>query len=253
MCCDSLYTMVTDHSSCSDVKQWKDLPDDYSGNAYGHIDLVDVYFFMDTIRLIFKSGHLLDDEQQEMNDWFRQLLDYLLTTRSGIRGYVAGNNIGTYHDLFVMAVASFVGDIDTLVTTVPWTTERLWEQVDPTSGALPHELARPTCMHYQIYCLEGWTNVARVAQGIGYNLWPTKRDGTEPLCQAVEYVLARGGACPGNIAEEDPRKLWPLWFEAMPHCPGITDPTNATISSPYDVPNDVVSHYWNLGMQDQKL
>ena len=107
---------------CSDVKEWNKLPDDYAGSAYAHIDLVDVYFFMDTIRLISQSGHLRDEEQRDLHNWFRQLLDHLITSKGGIKGFLAGNNIGTYHDLFVMSVASFLGDMDALVTAVPWTT-----------------------------------------------------------------------------------------------------------------------------------
>jgi hypothetical protein len=150
----------------------------------------------------------------------------------------------------VMSIAAFVGDTDVLVTTVPWTANRLWEQVDASlNGGMPAELSRPTCMHYQIYALEGWINIARVSQGIGYNLWQAKRDGIAPLCQALEYVLSRNGACEGNIKAEDPRKLWSLYLQSQTHCPGLTNPINdTTIQTPYDLSLDLLTHFWNLGL-----
>jgi hypothetical protein len=245
------------------------LPEDYEGNTYGHIDFINQFYFMDVVRLVGQSGQLTPNEQEEIVAWFTQLLHYLTQSAPGAAGYLRPNNIGTYQDLLVMSVASFVGDLDYLVTTTPWAIGRLWEQVNATNGALPTELARPACMHYQMYCLQAWINVARVAQGIGYNLWQADRNGTEPLCQAVEYVLSRRAAC-DDIGEDVPdlRNLWPIWMEASPHCPGITNPTAMTthddtttnsnsvvLTSPYDMPgvfwlSDEIADFWNLGMED---
>ena len=236
----------------SHVQYWDHIPDDYTGNREGHIDFVHVYYFMDVLRLICQSGQLTTSEQEALVEWFRRLFhDYLINSVPGTEGYLKHNNIGTYHDLVTMSVAAFVGDLDYLVTTVPWTANRLWEQVDATlGGGMPAELARNNCTHYQIYALEGWINIARVSLGIGYNLWGAKRDGIEPLCQAMEYVLSRGGACEGNVGDEDPRKLWALWMQSQAHCPGLTNPIDdSSVQTPYDLEDPhVVSAFWNLGL-----
>jgi hypothetical protein len=146
---------------------------------------------------------------------------------------------------------------------------RLTVHVEP-DGSMPHELARPTCEHYQMFNLQGWSTLARMGGVVGREMWnalPDKK-GESGLCRAVRYAIPyfrKRNKCKEGSEAENVERWWPLIVDAKHHCPSLLRdpglilqdwfPSGAVLppSNPYDMPSmyyahDGVAPFWQLGL-----
>jgi len=178
-------------------------------------------------------------------------------------------------------VAAFVNDTKTMLWYLDRSVSRLKTQVNQ-SGAMPWELRRANCEHYQLVALQGWFTLARIGKIVGRNLWdayPEVVDGMHlsALCRAAYYAIPffrPREECPGNKRPENPRRWWPLWYEAQLNCPGLptangnglsplnSDSNGGEFLKPFKKPPptsrfsmpsmfhpyDGIAPFWNLGL-----
>lgn len=136
------------------------------GAASGIIEMKDLYYALDAVRLLHRIGALSSDQLERLRAWFREYLDWLLASEQGTREAQAENNRGTYYDLQVAAIAAFLGDMDTLFATLARAEGRLAVQISET-GIQYHELARTQTQHYTCFNLQGWLNLDALATRYG--------------------------------------------------------------------------------------
>ncbi|WP_375260357.1 alginate lyase family protein [Palleronia sp.] len=131
------------------------------GSATGIIELKDLAFVLDAVRL-------LDDPalSEDLRGWLRPYADWLATSPQGVAERRARNNHGTFFDLQFAAVAAFLGDIDALLDSWMHSVSRIGGQFDE-QGAQPHELTRTLTQHYCAFNLQGWLTLLTLYRGCG--------------------------------------------------------------------------------------
>ncbi len=138
--------------------------------GYGIIETKDLYFFLDAVRLVIRSGKLSLSDQKQFKQWCREFLAWLLNSAQGRRIFMAQNNQGTYYDLQVASLAAFLDDTQTLLQILRISCMRAAQQFLP-DGKQPEELKRTNSLHYSVFNLQGWYNLSRIARKADMDLW----------------------------------------------------------------------------------
>jgi hypothetical protein len=254
--------------------KWNEKRREMVGSPSGLIEMKDLYFFLDGVKLIEKSGALSKSEIDQLRNWFADYLQWLLSSDQGRWQISANNNHGLFFDVQVAPLALYAGNLPLAITRMHRSISRIRRQMNATTGALPHELRRPICEHYQAFTLQGWTTMARMAEKIGLNYWKRFADSDVPsaetaLCRAVRYAnpyLSHRGVCPGNIDDINVRRWQPILVDALHHCPmldhELTSGHHSVLIPPelidpplnhYEIPglfnmSDGIGPFWNLGL-----
>ena len=136
------------------------------GSKSGLIEMKDLYYLLDAVRLVEQAGELSSPERTALRGWFAEYLDWLQTADQGQQERATPNNHGTCFDLQTGAIAAFLGDADLLRKTFRTSRERVLEQFDP-DGNQPHEMKRTQTQHYTHFNLQCWMNLVTLADSCG--------------------------------------------------------------------------------------
>jgi hypothetical protein len=171
-------------------------------SKFSVLDFKDVYFFLDAIRMIEKSGELSNEDRVGIRIWFRQYLEWFTHPgkKFGKGAYYDDDHNGLYYDIQLISIASFTGNLSLAVKTAHESVSRLNGHVDKL-GRLKKEIINGPilCEYNQMFTLQGWITLSRLVSNMGINLWkelPIK-SGTKTgqwadsskLCQAAEYSV----------------------------------------------------------------
>ena len=140
--------------------------DSDEGQSFGVIEMKDMYYFLDAVRLLNQAGVLHENDQREFSNWLQEYLDWLKTSAQGVKERQSRNNHGTCYDLQVASIAAYLGDVTLLLSTFRDSQERMLEQFEP-NGRQPHELGRTQTAHYVTFNLQSWGNLALLAERCG--------------------------------------------------------------------------------------
>ena len=215
---------------------WNNDTQTYNGTYSGVMEWKDLYYFLDTVRMIEESGELTSHDQDTLHDWFSRYLEYLLSSDQGADAYIANGIHGLYYDIQVAAVASYVGHDSVAIQTLHHTASRLERHISSHDGSIEAPVAA-TCESYQLWILQAWTTMARMARRVGVDLWECSLNlGNEierlsrtnrsqsALCRASESTIpffSDRDVCTGNRRRVDHTRWWPLWMEARSNCPHL--------------------------------
>jgi Alginate lyase len=234
-----------------------------TGASFGIIEMKDLYFMLDAVRLIARDGFLSEQEQSDLRIWFSKYLEWLETSEVGKKEYCAKNNHGIYFDVQATAIASFINDTAKMIWYIERSKSRLLNHISQ-DGSMPLELRRPNCEHYQMFTLQAYATLARIASTVKIRLWNTEEmEGLSLICRAAKYSVpfyGRKSACRFN-QNENVERWWPLLLETNFHCPDFQEswpswfpvdartPPTITYDMPrlYD-PHDGIAPFWNLGL-----
>ncbi|TGU36524.1 hypothetical protein EN795_36750, partial [bacterium M00.F.Ca.ET.152.01.1.1] len=70
--------------------------DNNEGPGYGILDLADLYFFLDAVRLVERSGALDARDSQAFRAWLRSYCEWLDTAPAAIFEFYRLNNHGVF-------------------------------------------------------------------------------------------------------------------------------------------------------------
>jgi hypothetical protein len=222
------------------------------GFSTGIIEAKDFYFFLDGVRLLERSGSFTVADREALSDWLRTYLAWLLSSPQGMQECRTKNNHGTLFDLQIAAIAAYVLDLRTLLTTFRRAGNRLFQQFEP-DGSQPSELTRTITQHYCCFNLQAWINLANLAAGCGQDLWSLQDSDGRGLKPALEWLLALCSKKEWPYPQEgdfDRDRLLPLHFSyrdrygAQPFFQPVAD-RNA-IKPVFD-PHDGIKPFWMLG------
>jgi hypothetical protein len=239
------------------------------GSSFGIIEMKDLYFMLDAVHLIERDGFLTEKEQNDLRAWLTEYLDWLENSEIGTEEYSQKNNHGLYFDVQAVAIASFINDTAKMIWYIERSTSRLLAQ-SMGDGSMPQELSRPTCEHYQMFTLQGWSVLSRMAQTVNRNLWIDRRsNGMSPLCRVAKYAIPSFGRekkCEkSEELAENVTRWWPLLQDSTYYCPSLRNQdqywpivwfpkdSRHPPGSSYDMPNlfdphDGIAPFWNLGL-----
>ncbi len=227
--------------------------DGNEGQSSGVIEMKDMYFLLDAIRLLCRAQALKEEERIEFSKWLRAYLDWLLSSRQGKRERQAKNNHGTCYDLQVAAIATFLGDIKVLTATFRDSQERLLEHF-AADGSQPHELERTQTAHYVCFNLQSWANLALLAQRCGCDLWDVSTQDGRGLRRGFEWIAPFVAGAEWTRPQSEPfdvERYWPLYFAAIDHYKafgefeGVAPPSRVTVKPLY-FPHDGIKPFWML-------
>ena len=158
------------------------------GFQTGVIEMKDLYYTLDVVRLLQSIGVLTREQLDRMRAWFSEYLGWLLISDQGKKEAQARNNHGTYYDLQVAAVAAFLDQHDIVYATLARAEERMPLQIAP-DGVQHEEMTRTNTAHYCCFTLQGWLNLLNLATRFDGTLVKRAANPNHPLCKAVEWLM----------------------------------------------------------------
>ncbi|MFC3285782.1 alginate lyase family protein [Litchfieldella rifensis] len=241
-------TAMTPHLEYAQVRRGHDRN---RGSSSGVIEMKDLYYFLDAVRLLVAHRFLDEDEDATFREWLKQYLNWLLSSRQGQQERTSANNHGTYYDLQVASIAAYLEEYRLLRHTLRDSRFRIIEQFEP-DGRQPHEMLRTTTAHYCCFNLQGWVHLAQLASHVGEDLWGFQGPEGQCLRMGMEWLLGHSSSeWPyRQIDDFDSERFYPLVYAYRAHfesaylCHGSV--TAETIK-PLFHPHDGIRPFWQLG------
>src|SRR5258706_7311400 len=164
------------------------IPGVTQGRGIGIIDARHIPQLVDAVRLLQSYGAWTRSDAIAFRTWCRQYLDWLRTSKNGRDEMSQKNNHGTWYDMQVAALALFLGD-NALARSVIGTSAK--QRVDSQiarDGSQPLELARTRPLHYRLFNLDAFTQLAEMARNVGIDLWNYTSPSGGSLPDALRFV-----------------------------------------------------------------
>ena len=160
------------------------------GTSFGVIEFKDVYFFLDAVRLLEKSGQLNAREHDAFKAWLQTYYEWLNTSDQGQRELISENNHGTYFDLQAISIAAFLGIEEDVQRIYFRALSRLNRQITD-NGEQPEELKRTLSQHYVVFNLQGFLNIFRIARAAGRPLTGAETCGQKLMSRALAWIFSQ--------------------------------------------------------------
>ena len=223
------------------------------GSKSGIIEMKDIYFLLDAIRLLTRAEMLGEEELVSLKDWLSKYLHWLQTSFQGQAERCSGNNHGTYYDLQIASIASFLEDFTLVSTTLRTSRERILQQF-AADGSQPEELKRTTSAHYCCFNLQGWVHLALLAERHGQDLWCFRDESGRGLQRGFEWLLAyQNQPWPWQqINAFDVQRFQPLkaaWQYAYAESGLLPQTSDAGVTDRLFHPHDGIRPWWFLGRE----
>ena len=245
-------TCMAPHLTYAQVRgRW---PGDTGAN-WGLIEMKDLYYFLDAVRLVERAGALSEEEKEGFRAWLREYLGWLQTSEQGVAERATRNNHGTCYDLQTASIAAFLGDAELLERTFLTSRERILEQFT-ADGQQPHEMTRTQTAHYCCFNLQCWVNLATLAAACGHDLWSFEGPDGRGMARAFGWLLPHMAMETWPYEQIEPfdrGRFLPLFFTACDAAGAagsrFLDPSAC---DPLYFPHDGVKPYWMLGRSPRR-
>lgn len=220
------------------------------GSSRGLIEMKDMYFFLDAVRLLRKSSAISKAQDSAFREWLEEYLEWLLTSPQGEEERRSSNNHGTCYDLQVAAIAAYLGKKEILVETFRYSRMRISGQFG-RYGEQNHELNRTLTLHYCAFNLQCWYHLANLAEACGDRLWDYETSDGRNLALAITWFLSnsRNDHWPyRQIGRFDADRLLPLILNAQAMFTGIDSvaEANQCLRKPVYFPHNGIMPFWML-------
>lgn len=165
------------------------IPGKSEGRGTGIIDTHRYPSIIDAIGLLETSKSWKHEDDSKIKIWFKQYLDWLITSKNGIDEANAKNNHGSWYDYQVVTIALFLDNTNLAAKYLEDVkTKRISVQIE-ADGKQPLEIERTTSWHYSVFNLEALCHLAMVGQKVGVDLWNYQSPGGGSIRKALDYVL----------------------------------------------------------------
>ena len=164
------------------------IPGVSAGRGVGIIDLRHMPHLLDAVRLLEHTGALPAADREGLGRWFRDYLVWLRTSENGREERAAENNHGTWYDAQAASLALFVGDTAFARELIDVSARRrIAAQIQP-DGSQPLELERTRPLHYSLFNLDPYTQLAEMGRHLGIDLWNYRAPGSGSVVDALRLV-----------------------------------------------------------------
>ena len=140
------------------------------GRGIGIIESRILTSVVDAVGMINNSKSWSKNDQKEMEKWFNDFLQWLITSKNGIEESKAKNNHGIWYDEQKLSFALFTGNNEIALNTLNSMKSRIELQMD-TTGFFPAEMERTISLHYMAFMLEPLFYIANMASTMNENFW----------------------------------------------------------------------------------
>lgn len=159
-----------------------------TGRGAGIVDAHKLPSIIDAISLIRSSNSWKKSDEIAMKLWFNEYLNWLITSKNGIKESKVGNNHKTFYENQIATVALYCGKDEIAMTVFENATKLIAHQIEP-DGKQPEELVRTLALHYSIFNLEALFYLANVAEKKGIDLWHYETKDGRSIKKALDYLV----------------------------------------------------------------
>ena len=157
------------------------------GRGAGLIDSRSFIEVVDAIGLLRNSTSWTKADQQGMQKWFTDFLQWMQTSKNGKDEMNASNNHGVWYDAQVLSYALFVNDQQWVKATLANATKRLDEQMD-NQGSFPAEMARTTSLNYSCFVVNAFLKITQLADGAGQQFGSIVTPNGKSMKKAFDFL-----------------------------------------------------------------
>lgn len=164
-------------------------PGKNEGGKSGLIDSRDLVDVVSAAGLLASSAAWTKADQQGLQAWFRQYLDWLLTSPLGQKESVSKNNHAVWYDVQTTCFALFTGQDELarkILSAAP--TRRIAPQIEP-DGSMPLELKRTKSFDYSMFNVAAFFDLATAGQSAGVDLWNFNTPDGRSIRKALDFML----------------------------------------------------------------
>ena len=163
------------------------------GRCYGVLDSYSFVEMLDAVALLEQSEAFTAKDSKRLKNWFRQLLDWILTSPQGQEEARQANNHSTAYDAQVIAFALYTGNIqvaEEVISALP--EKRIFAQIEP-DGRQPHELRRTLAFGYSQYNLTHLIDIFQMAQKAGVKVDDAASADGRSFYKAMDFLAGYVG------------------------------------------------------------
>lgn len=158
-----------------------------TGRGAGMIDTRHLVKVVDAIGLIKGSKYWKKSDQQGMEKWFTDFLHWMQTSKVGLDEQDSPNNHGAWYDAQRLSMALFVENKNLAKEIVLSAQQRLDSQMND-QGFFPKELERTISLHYSVFVLDAFFNIAQMSDDAGMDFWNYVSPTGKSLKKAFEAI-----------------------------------------------------------------
>lgn len=156
----------------------------------GVSDMKDLHYFLDSIRLLQRSGSFRNPRLQELKGWFHTYLTWLLESKLGQEEKGKEDDQGIQYDLQVASLAFFLQNQIVLMETLARAQSRIPFHFG--SSKLTHTgHVQGNEVHITVLNLFAWANLAALAHKLGVPLWLVGRETHEDITSGMLMLHRR--------------------------------------------------------------
>ncbi|HWI89779.1 MAG TPA: alginate lyase family protein [Flavisolibacter sp.] len=164
------------------------IPGITTGRGIGIIESRSLTGIADAAALLEGSASWTTNDSKQLQDWYKEYLHWMLTSKNGKEEHYWQNNRGAWFYVQAIDFALFTGDKKTALQLFDESKKRLDSQLTK-EGKFPLELERTNGLGYSTFVVSAWFQVARLAEKIGVDLWNYKTTSGAGLQTAVDWLL----------------------------------------------------------------
>lgn len=193
------------------------IPGITNGRGIGIIESRTLTGIADAAQLLSGSPSWSVTDAKQLQDWYRQFLHWMLTSKNGNEEHHWKNNHGTWYYVQVIDFALFTGDKDKALQLLNESKKRLDSQLTK-EGKFTLELERTNALGYSTFVTSAWFQVATLAEKLGVDLWHYKTSSGATLQTAIDwlmpYALKEKKWVYRQIGPYNPDDFYPLLLQA---------------------------------------
>lgn len=165
------------------------IPGVTDGRGIGIIDTHVLARLIDGLQLLKDSKSLSAADYKGIQDWYKAFLHWMQTSPIGLDEADEFNNHGTWYDVQTVSIALFTGQDDLAKQILEEQTKKRIASQLANDGSQPHELARTVSWNYSVMNLQGFFQLAALAENVGVDLWHYTTPEGKSIKSAFTWLL----------------------------------------------------------------
>ncbi len=157
------------------------------GRGAGIIDSRHFIYVIDAVNLLKTSKDWTKKNEVNMQQWFKDLLLWLETSKNGMEEKSALNNHGVWYEAQAITIAVYMNDIAKAKEIIERATKKLDVEMDE-KGFFPLELDRTIALHYSTFILDAFYIIAQQAEKINIDFWKVQTASGKSLQKGLDAI-----------------------------------------------------------------
>jgi len=165
------------------------IPQSTQKRGVGIIDTRHLIYVIESIELLRLANSWSDERDAAVRTWFKEYLNWLLTSEYGRDERTRGNNHSSWYALQVAAYGAYVGDAQVVRETCRYGRDSLIARQIARNGSQPFELERTRALDYSLFNLDALALLARLAERENEDLWHWQNQSGQTMIGAIDYIV----------------------------------------------------------------